>query len=819
MRLIRVSLFVLLVCFVVQSSSQAASPVLSSVSPRGVQRGTDAVITFNGARLADAQEILFYTPGITVTKLEPTPTAVKASVKIAPTCALGEHAVRVRTASGISELHTLWVGAYPTVAEKEPNNEFTSPQKIGLNLTVEGVVQTEDVDYFAVDLKKGQRLSVEIEGMRLANTLFDPYIAILDAKRFELATSDDSPLLGQDGICSIVAPADGTYTIMVRDSSYQGNGACGYRLHVGHHPRPTAVVPTGGKAGEEIEVTFLGDPTGPIKQKVKVAGKPGETIALHCQDALGISPSGLPFRISDLPNVIETEPNADHNSATRSAAFPAAFNGVIEKAGDVDHFRFKATKGQTFDVQCFARRLGSPLDSVMTLSVAGGGAIAANDDSGGPDSYFRITIPNDGEYVLSVTDHLGKGGPTYFYRVEFIPVPLVATISIPKVNIFSQERQTVSVPKGGRMATLVTISRANFGGDLTLGAAGLAAGLTLQAENLAGNLDTFPVLLEAAPTAAIGGSLVDLNAKHADPKHPPITSRFTQTVELVTGGPGQSVYWKKDVERLAVAVTQEAPYAIDVIEPKVPLIQNGSMQIKIVARRKPDFKGAITVFPLWNPPGVGSASAVAIPANANEVLIPYNAAANAQVKKWKTAVIAVADAGQGPVWTSSQLFNLEVAGPFVAANMQRAAVEQGQQTELVVKLQQVAPFEGNATVKLFGLPPKVTTTDATITKDTKEVIFKLITDKTSPAGIHRNLFCQILVPRAGEIMAANTGYSELRIDVPIVKVTPPPTPNPMNPTVKPTPTPTPPTPKRLSRLEQLRKEQEEREKAEKEKKK
>ena len=48
-----------------------------------------------------------------------------------------------------------------------------------------------------VEAKKGQRISAEIEAMRLGATLFDPYIAILDAKRFELAISDDAALLGQ----------------------------------------------------------------------------------------------------------------------------------------------------------------------------------------------------------------------------------------------------------------------------------------------------------------------------------------------------------------------------------------------------------------------------------------------------------------------------------------------------------------------------------------------------------------------------------------------------------------------------------------------
>jgi hypothetical protein len=107
----------------------------------------------------------------------------------------------------------------------------------------------------------------------------------------------------------------------------------------------------------------------------------------------------------------------------------------------------------------------------------------------------------------------------------------------------------------------------------------------------------------------------------------------------------------------------------------------------------------------------------------------------------------------------------------------------------------------------------VTTTDIAITKETKEIAFKVTTDATSPPGQHRNLFCQVLVNRGGDVMPANTGYSELRIDVPIVKTTP----------VKPPPMtvvkgPMPPTPpRRLTRLEMLRKEQEEREKAEREK--
>ena len=56
-----------------------------------------------------------------------------------------------------------------------------------------------------------QRLSVEVEAIRLSGALFDPYVAVLDDKRFELATSDDSELLLQDSTLSLIAPSDGVY--------------------------------------------------------------------------------------------------------------------------------------------------------------------------------------------------------------------------------------------------------------------------------------------------------------------------------------------------------------------------------------------------------------------------------------------------------------------------------------------------------------------------------------------------------------------------------------------------------------------------------
>src|SRR5579872_4606085 len=245
------------------SATRAASPSLGGLSPRGAQRGTEVEVTFSGGQLDDAQEILFYEAGIEVAKFEVVnPTTVKALFKIAPECALGSHRLRVRTATGISDLRPFFVGALPEVVEKEPNSDFAAPQPIAMNVTVNGTADNEDVDYYVVEAKKGDRITAEVEGIRLGVTLFDAYVAIMSAARFELASSDDSALVWQDGIASIVAPEDGKYIIQVRESSYAGNGACLYRVHVGNFPRPTALLPAGGKYGETLQVTFLGDVLG-----------------------------------------------------------------------------------------------------------------------------------------------------------------------------------------------------------------------------------------------------------------------------------------------------------------------------------------------------------------------------------------------------------------------------------------------------------------------------------------------------------------------------------------------------------------------------
>lgn len=795
---------------IASSAAQAGNPRLRSMSPQGAQRGTEVEITLSGSDLADAQEIMLYYPGVSVTEMEAVDeTKIKAKFQFDAECRLGIHALRVRSATGISNLRTFNVGALPEVAEAEPNSEFSTPQKVELDTTITGVVQNEDVDYYLVEAKKGERITAEIEGIRMGNTFFDPYLAILDAQRFELAVCDDAALTWQDAVVSLQAPEDGSYVVQVRESAFGGNGSCNYRLHIGRFPRPTAVLPAGGKPNETVALKWLGDILGARSEKITPpeATPPesrwAEPFGLFARDEQGLAPSPNAFVIDELDNTMEAEPNDDAKSATAFEA-PQALNGAISKAGDVDCFAFAAKKGQAFDIRVLARQIRSPLDPVLSVRRASGARVGANDDSGGPDAYLRFTAPADDKYVLSVRDHLGRGEIDYVYRVELKPVRPELVMGLPEPRRYVD--MTASVPQGNRTALMVSANRRNFSGELEIAMHDLPSGVSMETVPMAANQNTVPVLLRAEPGTTLSGALVDVIGRSTDPKQ-----KVEGHLEQITGlarGRNNILVWGHTAHRMATAVTAAAPFTIELVEPKAPLVRNGSMELKVVAQRKVGFTAPIRLRMLYNPPGVSSSRDIVIPEGKNEAVIPVTANGKAGINAWRIAVLgepAAPDDGQQNrrrrrgtgVVVSTQLARLEVAEPFVGFAFNKTAVERGQETDFVVKVDANKPFEGVATVELLGLPFEATSEPLKMTKDTNELAFKVKTTAKSPVGRHKSLLCRATIMVGEEPVVHNLGSGELRIDAPLPE-------KPASPKSAKKAAPAAKPEKRLTRLEQLR---------------
>ena len=783
-----------------------ASPVLSVITPRGAHRGVETEVLFHGARLEDAQEVMIYEPGIDVVEFAVVNGGqVKAKLKIAADCTLGTKHMRVRSASGLSDLRNFTVSALPTVMEVEPNSDFKQPQVVSNNVTVEGIIQNEDVDYFVFEAKKGERISAEVEGIRLGDSLFDPYVAILNEARFELATSDDAALIWQDGVVSIIAPTDGKYTVQIRESSYGGNGSCYYRCHIGSYPRPLAIVPSGGKPGQKVAVKFLGDVSGEFTREFDLPATAGPDFAVFAHDDKGISPSGNRFRVVDLENSIEQEPNEAIQQATKAGS-PVAFNGVLSSKTDVDFFGFTAKQGQTFDIHVWARRLRSELDSVLILYNAQGGVLGSNDDNAGPDSFIRFAVPADGEYFLEVRDHLHRGGNAFHYRVEVSPLIPEAQLGVSEFVQYVEPK--VAIPQGNRFPLIINANRIAFGGVLDFKGLNLPTGVTIESFGMAADQGVAQVILAAAPDAPTAGKFSQISGTLVDPNNPRPPTGEVRLPTVLVRGQNNIPFWTEPTYSLAMAVTQKVPFTLEIVEPKVPLVQSGQMSLKVLAKREADFKAAIKIELILNPNGVNSSREVSIAEGQNEALIAVNAAGNAQVKEHKIAVRGEATVGNGPVMVCSPFVSLRVAEPYVKFTYEAAAVEQGAATELFVKLETPTPFDGNAKVQLLGLPNKVTTEPVEFNKEAKELVFKVKAEADAPPGVNKSLFCQIVVTENGEPIVHNIGTGQIRVDKPLPPKAAP------APVVQATPTPVAEVAavpvKRLTRLEQLRLEQEQR---------
>ncbi|MBI5092365.1 MAG: pre-peptidase C-terminal domain-containing protein [Candidatus Hydrogenedentes bacterium] len=730
-------------------------PSLGEILPRGAARGGKVAVVITGSRLADAVDLVFHETGIKLASLAAeNDTKVKCEIEIAADCPLGTQAIRVRTKSGISNLRLFSVGNLKEMDEKEPNNDLAGAEVVPLGSTINGVITSEDVDYFAVNLDAGARLTAEVEALRLGGQLFDPKLRLFDAGGHELVSEDDTGLMAQDAAVVFTAPAAGRFVLAVSESAYGGAGDFYYRLHVGQFPRPLAFLPMGGKAGTTIEVKWLGDP-GIAAQSAPLPGGPADgAFPLYAQNNLGVSPTPVSFRLTADPVTLETEPNNEAAKATPGPA-PGSFDGVIDPAGDTDWFKFDAKKGQVYNARVWAKGLGSALDSVLTFANAAGSAIASDDDGAGIDSALRVTIPEDGAYTFSVRDHRMRGGPLFTYHLEVTPVQPHL-----EFGVLENLSAALNVPQGNHALILLSVKRADFDGPVSVSVTDLPPGVTAESSPALPGQTVCPVLLSAAGDAALGGALASINGVCSQ-NGAEVKGGLNYPVELIYGA-NKTIFLTHVAQRLAVAASEKAPYSIEIAQPKVPIVKSGSMELRVVAHRAEGFKGVIDLRMPWAPPGVGAGTAT-IAADASEGRLHIDANGSAAVGAWRIALTG----SSGGYVVSTPFTSIEVAEPWVSFDVANVETEQGKPVEAVVKVTQSHDYSGTYKAQLLGFPKGVTTTELDMTHDTKELKFPLTVAADAPAGKFPGLFVRVTLQSDGEPIQHQAGGGQLTIQKPL----------------------------------------------------
>jgi len=464
-------------------SAMAAAPVITELKPRGAEIGRPFTLTAIGRNIGEGARVISTLPA-SFTLVLPAQTpgnmatpgrSVSFLVEPRSDAAPGVYPIRIES-HGISNVLLFTLGTYPEVTEEEslPNSppnrndtiETAEPVRSS-PVVVNGTLRGPERDVYRVYGKAGERRVFELEARRCGSAI-DPVLRILDGAGKQLARSDDAPGAGLDARLDFTFPSEGNYYVEVTDARFSTQTQNFYRLKMGAYRYADGIFPLGGRRGERVPVTFFGGNLGASVASTADLGKLGKTQALT-RVGLPDSPV-LPFAfaVSDLPELMEP--------VAGEVPVPSVVNGRLDKAGEIDHYRFHVEPGEKLIFELQARELGtSRLEGIITVRDAAGKRLGSAGDQPlaedvfavqgtsrtSSDPFLNFTVPPDiREVVVSVEDLALRGGPLYGYRLiaRRQAEDFTLTVSSPFVNI----------PAGGTAVISVSADRRGYDGPIQI---------------------------------------------------------------------------------------------------------------------------------------------------------------------------------------------------------------------------------------------------------------------------------------------------------------------------------------------------------------
>jgi hypothetical protein len=471
-------------------------PHIGYIYPAGGRKGTTFEAKIGGDNLYRSTEAIVSGKGVTVQivdakeppgydekkKNRQKKTVIDEIVTVKVTIAweadLTPREICLLAPNGLTNKLAFQVGQAKEVREVEPNDKPEKATPIPqLPAVVNGQIMPGDVDMFSFSAKKGQHLVCEASARALIPYIadavpgwFQSILTLYDSKGKEVALADDYRF-NQDPVLFYDVPADGQYTLSIRDSIYRGREDFVYRVSIGELPFITSIAPLGSPRGDKpVAVKVFGKnlPKPSVNLDVSAVGDTGfGTRYVTVTDAQGWVSNRIPFAVSDVAEVTDEDSTKEKPLAV---TMPVVVNGCIREAGEKHAYSFSGKKGQNVCLEVRARRLGSPLDSYIMLFNSKGEKIGENDDikdkSEGllthvADSELVCVLPEDGTYTAQIYDTQGKGGPEYAYRFRIGPPAPDFDLRITPA--------AVSVPKGGCAQLAVFVIRKDgFSGEIKL---------------------------------------------------------------------------------------------------------------------------------------------------------------------------------------------------------------------------------------------------------------------------------------------------------------------------------------------------------------
>ena len=321
---------------------------------------------------------------------------------------------------------------------------------------------------------------------------------------------------GLDPRLVYTAPSDGIYLIRTfafpaaTNSSIHFSGGANwiYRLTLTTGGFVDHVMPLVVTRGTPTEVVAAGSNLGsdPLKLAVPVEDR-DRVLLTGAQFGNTVSLATVAH-----PVLLEVEPNAAMQAQV--IPVPGGVSGVVSAVGDVDAFSFAAKKGQPLLFKVFARKIGSPIDPVLSIFDATGKQLQRLDDQGeNRDPEISWNPPADGQYSFQVSDLHNRGGERFYYHVNIAPPQPDYRLSLAAENFVLPIDKPLEIP--------VTIDRqAGFKGEIEVSIEGLPEGVTASPVKSAGEGDTAKAvkLILNGNSAPFSGTIRVLATTTMEPK-------------------------------------------------------------------------------------------------------------------------------------------------------------------------------------------------------------------------------------------------------------------------------------------------------------
>jgi hypothetical protein len=403
------------------------------------------------------------------------------SVKVAEASPLGIRRWRVNTSQGVTSRMKFVVGDLSEVVEEEIDGE-PIPTSVQLPVTINGrIFPREDVDIWMFEAKAGERISCEVNAARIGSPL-DSRIEIRDPNGTVLTENVDG--LGVDSFVQFVAPKAGRYECRIHDIEFGGLQHYIYRLTIRKGPYLESVYPLGGQRGDSVTLQLSRSDLPDAQATVAIPKDADRQLNLSLPK---VASNNVTLVTGNLPEHLEVEPNDEADAVKLEAVSVKSgmvFNGRIDKPGDIDLFRFSAEAGKTLLVEVQSSRLGTPLDSILSILSSDGKQLKLNDDLAGGISDSRVVwkVPNGDSFFVQIRDQFDhRGGSRFAYRISISEVSEQHfTLKLPI--------DTVNIEQGAETKLKIGVDRSfGFKGEVELSIEGLPDGVTADPVKIAKN--------------------------------------------------------------------------------------------------------------------------------------------------------------------------------------------------------------------------------------------------------------------------------------------------------------------------------------------